>query len=91
MPRRIWIGILTLWPGLAQIWTGQEVLGLMLAALFAATLNLAIVARFLWVESFHAGWADLFGSAALLTWLVSARLHLVVGVALPPGPASAGN
>src|SRR5271157_924188 len=43
MPRRTWIGVLTIWPGLAQVWTGQEVLGLILAILtwvasFAYTL-----------------------------------------------------
>ncbi len=69
MPRRSWIGVLTIWPGLAQIWTGQEVLGLMLAGLFATTLNLAIVARFIWTDAFQAGWADLLGIIALLTWL----------------------
>ena len=68
MPRRSWIGILSIWPGLAQIWTGQEVLGLMLASLFAATLNLAIVARYIWTDAFPSGWAELFGILALLTW-----------------------
>ena len=71
MPRRLWIGVLTFWPGLAQIWTGQEVLGLMLAALFATTLNLAIVARWIWSEAFAPGWSGLFGTLAVLTWLVS--------------------
>jgi len=71
MPRRSWIGVLTIWPGLAQIWTGQEVLGLMLAALFSATLNLAIVARFIWTDAFPAGWRDLLGIIALLTWVSS--------------------
>jgi len=54
---------------LAQIWTGQEVLGLMLAALFSAALNLAIAARFVWTDAFQSGWAELFGTIALLTWL----------------------
>lgn len=71
MPRRLWIGVLTFWPGLAQIWTGQEVLGLMLAALFATTLNLAIVAHWIWSEAFAPGWSGLFGTLAALTWLVS--------------------
>ena len=39
MPRRLPIALLTIWPGLAQIWTGQEVLGLILATVFAATLT----------------------------------------------------
>jgi hypothetical protein len=71
VPRRSWIGVLAVWPGLAQIWTGQEVLGLILAALFAASLNLAIVSRWVWSEAFAAGWGDLFGIVALLTWLAS--------------------
>jgi hypothetical protein len=35
MPRRPWIILLAAWPGLAQIWMGQEILGLILALLFA--------------------------------------------------------
>lgn len=71
MPRRTWIGILTVWPGLAQVWTGQEVLGLILAVLFAATLNLSIAARFVWTEAFGPGWDGLFATMAVLTWLAA--------------------
>ncbi len=71
MPRRTWIGVLTVWPGLAQIWTGQEVLGLILAALFAAALNLAIVSRWIWIEAFAPGWRDVFATMAALLWLAS--------------------
>ncbi len=71
MPRRISIALLSLWPGLAQIWTGQEILGLMLATLFAATLNLAILSRFLWTEAFAAGMPAFFASLAALTWFVA--------------------
>ena len=46
MPRRLWIAALSVWPGLPQIWSGQEVLGLILAASSRSTLNLALVARF---------------------------------------------
>jgi hypothetical protein len=63
--------VLTVWPGLAQIWTGQEVLGLILAALFAATLDLAITARWIWTDAFGPGWSSAFGTLALLTWLAS--------------------
>lgn len=69
MPRRLWIGILSVWPGLAQIWTGQEVLGIILASLFASTLNLAIVARCIWTEAFPPGWGDFFATLAFLTWM----------------------
>jgi tetratricopeptide (TPR) repeat protein len=71
MPRRAWIGLLCFWPGLAQIWTGQEVFGLLLAGLFASTVNLAIAARWIWVEAFAPGWADFFAAAAVLTWSAS--------------------
>ena len=71
MPRRTWIGVLTIWPGLAQVWTGQEVLGLILAILFAATLDLAIVARWIWIEAFAPGWSGVFATLAILTWVAS--------------------
>lgn len=70
MPRRKWIGLLCFWPGLAQIWTGQEVLGLLLASLFAATLNLAVVARWIWIEAFPPSWADFLAVSAVLSWTV---------------------
>ncbi len=71
MPRRLWIAALSVWPGLSQIWSGQEVLGLILAALFAATLNLALVARFIWTEAFAPGWYAFFASVAVCSWLAS--------------------
>ncbi len=71
MPRRSWIGLLTFWPGLAQVWIGQEILGLILAALFAASLNLAIVTRWVWTEACTPRWSNLFAVMALLTWLCS--------------------
>ena len=71
MPRRLWIAALSIWPGLAQIWSGQEVLGLILAALFAATLNLTIVARFIWTEAFAPGWVGFFAALAVFSWMAS--------------------
>ncbi len=71
MPRRAWIAVLSLWPGLAQIWSGQEVLGLMLAALFAATLNLAVLTQFLWTDAFASGWPAFFAALAMITWLAA--------------------
>jgi tetratricopeptide (TPR) repeat protein len=68
MPRRLGIAALTLWPGLPQIWSGQEVLGLILAALFAATLNLALVTQFIWTELFAPGWPAFFACLAAMTW-----------------------
>ena len=71
MPRRLWIAALGVWPGLAQIWSGQEVVGLVLAALFAATLNLALVARFVWTESFAPEWVICFAALAVSGWTAS--------------------
>jgi tetratricopeptide (TPR) repeat protein len=71
VPKRAWIALLSFWPGLAQIWSGQEVLGLILAALFAASLNLAIVAGSIWTEAFAPGWAAFFATFAFLTWAAS--------------------
>jgi hypothetical protein len=71
VPKRLWIAGLSVWPGLAQIWSGQEVLGLILAALFAATLNLALVARFVWSEAFAPGWSGFFAAMAVCSWLAS--------------------
>lgn len=68
MPRRAWIGLLGFWPGLPQIWTGQEVFGLLLAGFFAGVANLAIASRWVWTEAFAAGSADFFAAAAVLTW-----------------------
>jgi hypothetical protein len=76
MPRRFRIGLLIFWPGLAQIWSGQEALGLMLAMLFAASLNLAMVARWIWIEAFPAGWSEFFVSFSVLTWAASALYTL---------------
>ena len=49
---------LTVWPGLAQIWSGQEALGLLLGVCFASAVNLAIVSRWIWIDAFAAGLAD---------------------------------
>lgn len=71
MPRRLPIAFLSIWPGLAQIWTGQEVFGLILATSFAATLNLAIVSKYLWTEAFASGLPGFFATLAVLTWLAA--------------------
>jgi tetratricopeptide (TPR) repeat protein len=71
MHRRYWLAALSLWPGLPQIWSGQEVLGLILAALFAMALNLAIVAHLIWTEAFPPGCAAFFTSLAAGTWLAA--------------------
>lgn len=71
MPRRLRILALVFWPGLVQIWSAQEILGLFLAALFAFSLNLSIMARWIWTEVFPPGWCAFFSTFALLTWVAS--------------------
>ncbi len=60
--------LLTLWPGLAQVWTGQEVLGLILAALFASAANAAILTHFVWTDAVPPAWPAFFALVASLTW-----------------------
>ncbi len=71
MPKRFRIVLLSIWPGLAQIWSGQEVLGLLLALLFATSLNLFIVSRWVWTEAFAAGSSDFLAVLAFTSWLLS--------------------
>jgi hypothetical protein len=71
MPRRFRILALSFWPGLAQIWSGQEVLGLLLGLLFAAALNLAVVSRWIWTEALAPGWSDFLAILAVVSWFAS--------------------
>jgi hypothetical protein len=71
MSRRFRVMALSFWPGLAQIWSGQEVLGLLLAVLFASTVNLAVVSRWIWTDAFPPGWRGFFASLSIVTWLAS--------------------
>jgi tetratricopeptide (TPR) repeat protein len=71
MPARFGLALLSLWPGLAQIWTGQEVLGLILAGLFAAMLNLSVLTHLVWTEAVPPGWPAFFGAAAAGTWVAT--------------------
>jgi len=71
MPRRLWIAGLSVWPGLAQVWSGQDVLGMILAIAFAAFLNLALVSRCIWTEAFSTGWSGLFAAMAAGCWAAS--------------------
>jgi tetratricopeptide (TPR) repeat protein len=71
MPKRLWIAGLSLWPGLAQIWSGQDILGMILAIVFAATLNLALVSRYIWTEAFSPGWSGFFAALSVTSWFAS--------------------
>ena len=71
MPKRLWIAVLSVWPGLAQIWSGRDVVGLMMAIAFAAALNLALISRYIWTEAFPPGWTGFF--AVLADWSRSER------------------
>ncbi|QDV38392.1 tetratricopeptide repeat protein [Tautonia plasticadhaerens] len=69
MPRRVWIAALSLWPGLPQVWSGQEVMGLILAGLFAATLNAAIVTHLIWTEAVSPALTTFVTALAAGTWV----------------------
>ncbi len=71
MSRRLRVIGLSFWPGLAQIWSGQEVLGLLLAVLFASSVNLALVSRWIWTDAFPPGWSGFFASLAIVTWVAT--------------------
>jgi hypothetical protein len=71
MRRRFRIVALAFWPGLAQIWSGQEVLGLLLGLFFAWALNLAIVSRWIWIEAFAPAWVDFLAILAVVSWFAS--------------------
>ena len=76
MPRRFWIAALSVWPGLAQVWVGQELLGLAFGLSFASALNLALISRFVWPEAFVPGWAAASWAAAAC-WLFTLTYTLV--------------
>jgi hypothetical protein len=76
VPRRLRIAALCVWPGLPQIWSGQEILGLILAASFAAVLNLTLVAGWIWTESFAPGWFGLFAATTACHWSACAGYTL---------------
>lgn len=69
MPRRFWIAFLSMWPGLPQIWTGQETLGLLLAGFFAAVLNLTILSRWVWTSWFAPGVPAFLSTVTTLAWV----------------------
>lgn len=68
MPKRLWIAGLGVWPGLAQIWSGQDVLGMFLALAFAILLNLTLVSRYIWTEAFAPGWPGVFALLSAFAW-----------------------
>ncbi|GIW86609.1 MAG: hypothetical protein KatS3mg108_0933 [Isosphaeraceae bacterium] len=69
MPPRAWIALLSLWPGLAQIWTGQELLGLLLAACFSLSLNASILSHFVWTAWPGPAWSGFLTLLSATTWI----------------------
>lgn len=69
MARQARIVVLSVWPGLAQIWSGQEILGILLGAFFAAALNVAVMGRWIWPEALPTGSADFLATLAAVTWV----------------------
>ena len=64
-------GALAVWPGLAQIWSGQEALGLFLGVCFASVVESGDCLRWIWKEIFAPGWSDFFIIVAAAWWLAS--------------------
>jgi hypothetical protein len=56
---------------MAQIWSGQEILGLLLGLFFASAVNLAIVSRWIWIDAFATGLSDFLATLAGFSWLMS--------------------
>jgi len=69
LPRRVWIAALSFWPGMPQIWSGQDFLGLLLGIGFALVLNLALLARSVWTEWLTTGWSELLVILTVGYWL----------------------
>jgi tetratricopeptide (TPR) repeat protein len=67
--RRYALALLSLWPGLAQIWTGQEALGLILAGVFTASLNLALLGGLLYRDWLPPGAVPFLAATAAGTYL----------------------
>ena len=68
LPRRYWLVLLSAWPGLAQIWTGQEVMGLITAAVFALALNHSLLGSFVWTEFLPSQLVTFLTAMAAITW-----------------------
>ncbi len=66
--RRRWIPCLSLWPGLAQIWSGQEWLGLILAAFFGLNLNAALLTSIVWRDAVPQSAVVFFFACCAATW-----------------------
>ena len=71
MTRQVRFVALSFWPGLAQIWSGQEILGILLGVFFASAVNVAVTGRWIWPEALPSGWTDFFATLAGVTWLAS--------------------
>jgi hypothetical protein len=91
VPARYRVVALAIWPGLAQIWSGQEVLGLLFGLCFAAALDLAIVTRWIWRELFAPGWTDFFSDSGVSLVGGQPDLHFLVDRIVPSRPASPGD
>jgi hypothetical protein len=58
-------------PGLARIWSGQEILGILSGVFFAAALNVAVMGRWIQPGALPSGWAGCVATLAGVTWLAS--------------------
>jgi len=82
---------LYLWPGLPGLWLRGQVRGLLVAILFTISLNLALVATFVWPEWFPVTLVAACWLVTAVIWIVSAwnsHNELVADSALPKNAAS---
>jgi hypothetical protein len=78
------------WPGLAHLWLRGSFLALGGAIAFSVSLNLAVIATFVWPAIFGAAFPAIVWPILLLLWLVSGWISLrsVERLAMAPRMAS---
>lgn len=67
-PRRN-LAVLSIWPGLPQIWAGRPVLGLALAATFTVLLNVALGTTFIWTDAAEMATVSVVWYATAVLWM----------------------
>lgn len=69
MQARSWL--ICIWPGLPRLWWRGDLRALLLAGIFAATVDLWLLANFVWPEFLTRTAANACGIAALTLWVFS--------------------
>ncbi len=71
MPKRYWLVTLSAWPGLAQIWSGQEVMGFIISGVFTLALNASLLGNLVWTDFLSPGMSGFLTALATMTWLTT--------------------